>query len=260
MKAHKEGICPTPASGARGRTKPFAAFRRITVFALAVIIAASCFVTVSALSATQAFENLLSSMITAVYTERTDFTATQINAEIRRTVRAVERAGMIDNVFIENGFMVFDWLTLFLITDWFFTEMVIEVSYKHDDNGYYINSERGYGYTFIGNGFIVDFPRINEMCLIIAAIDNNIVDWNPLIIADSRGITEIGGLSVADIKRLLSWSGEEPPDYPELTDRELNEALLNRLDIIAGILIMAAGIAAAAIFCLIIYNVLIRFT
>jgi hypothetical protein len=258
MRENK-GICPTPANAVRGRTMPFALLRSLTAFIITAIFTVSFFINASALTVTQVVESFLSNMITAVYAEKTDFTAAQINAEIRRTVRAVERTGMLDSVTADDGVIEFDWLTLFWITDWFFMEMIIEVLERHDYNGFHENSEYGYGYTFVGDGFAVEFPRIDEMCLIIAAIENNIVDWNPVIIADANGIIEIGGFSVSDIKRILGWGADGSPEDDELTTDEQLEILINRVDIIAGILIAVVAVGVAVLFCYLIYCLIIRF-
>jgi hypothetical protein len=201
----------------------------------AIIFSFSFSLTASALTKTQAVEAFLSNMITEIYAENTDFTAAQINAEIRRTVRAVERTGILENVIIEDGVIEFDWLTLFYITDWFFKEKVIELSFMHDDNGFYENSELGYGYVFVRADFKVEFPRIDEMCLIIAAIENNIVDWNPVIRASTDGITEIGGFAVAEIRRLLNSIGAYPPEKGELPDVTLAETHELLLVILGGV-------------------------
>jgi hypothetical protein len=142
---------------------------------------------------------------------------------------------MLDSVIIEDGTIELDWLTLFYITDWFFKEKVIELSFMHDDNGFYENSEYGYGYVFVGADFRIEFPRIDEMCLILVAIENNIVDWNPIIIANSSGIIEIGGFSVSEVRRLLSLIGTDPPDRGELPDVTLAETHELLLVVLGGI-------------------------
>jgi len=47
--------------------------------------------------------------------------------------------------------------------------------------------------------------------------------------------------------------------YSFLTDRELVETLLDRIDIIVAVLLFAAGIAVAGIVCYIIYRLILRF-
>ena len=47
--------------------------------------------------------------------------------------------------------------------------------------------------------------------------------------------------------------------YSTLSERELLESLLNRADITVAVLILILGVAAAIIFCYIIYKAIMRF-
>jgi len=186
-------------------------------------------------------------MIVYEYAQNTEFSESELLMEIRRTVRGIERTGMFENITVTDDEEIeLDWLTLFYITDWLFKELVLEVSFRHGDNGFYENSEHGYGYTFIGNGFTVEFPKIDEMDLITRAIENNIVDWNPVIIADTSGVTEVGGFNIADIRRILSGSGtDEPPDDDEKKKTE-NESVPN--EALTVIILLLGGILGAIVF------------
>jgi hypothetical protein len=236
--------------------------RAVAVF-IAVIITFSCFITASAQNVTQTITDFLSNIIVPVYSYYTEFSSMEIEAEIRRTVRGAERTGMLENIeLLDDGSMEFDWLTLFYITDWLFKELVLEVSFRHGDNGFYENSENGYGYVFVGNGFTVEFPSIDEMDLIVKAIENNIVDWNPIILADTNGLIKIGGFCVNDIKRILSGGADDPPDepIPPVTDENFKATVINRLDIMVAILLASVGVTAAVLFCYIIYRIINRFS
>ena len=221
--------------------------KHVTVSIIAVSIALSCFITASAQTVSQIVTDFLSNMIVYEYAQNTEFSESELLMEIRRTVRGIERTGMFENITVTDDEEIeLDWLTLFYITDWLFKELVLEVSFRHGDNGFYENSEHGYGYTFIGNGFTVEFPKLDEMDLITKAIENNIVDWNPVILADTSGVTEIGGFAVSEIRRLLSASGnDEPPDEDERTVadvkfddvHELLLVILGGIGFIAGIVL-----------------------
>jgi hypothetical protein len=233
--------------------------KRVIIIFTAILCALSFSFAASAQSVSQAVQDFLSSMITAEYAEHTEFTQSEINAEIRRTVRAVERTGAFDNIVIEDGIMAFDWLTLFYITDWFFKEMVYELNDRH--GGFYENSEHGYGYALIVNDLKIEFPRLEEMDLILSAIEHNIVDWNPELRADATGLIEIGGFSIEEIRRLLSSGGnDEPGDGKPPTIGEGDIAtLINRMDIIVGILLVGAAVSVAGIICYMIYSLVNRF-
>ena len=84
------------------------------------------------------------------------------------------------------------------------------------------------------------------MDLITRAIENNIVDWNPVIIADTSGVTEVGGFNIADIRRILSGSGtDEPPDDDEKKKTE-NESVPN--EALTVIILLLGGILGAIVF------------